>query len=676
MTVDTARLLTTAVALCVACGAEAPARAASKGDTDPISEPVPAAPDTSAAASADSIAAVTLPAYDPAVAGTRPTLAPRPSATADSLFGLGAVDEFLLPPPGPALLYGRTDLRLAGETEWWETLRHVPGLFILEPGYPGVTSAVSFHAHGPNGTLQLYDGLPLEGGIAAVENANAIQKTPLAGVAVMRVGASHLYGPGAGGGAIAYLPIVQAPDRPYTEVTYLTGIFGQAGGSVTTALRSGRGGVVFGYGGTRAGPWSLFDGYRSERYSVRADWVLPGVRVTGAARVTDEKIKGILPLVKRSDEGVDGHLGLEFRLGDSGLGAVRAVSQTSLVRSDVEGSYAFRDLTRRGATALLRGRVAPSVRGGVYGGVFRDRFERRGGERTTYDGEETTAFVLTRATWESGVWRGDAAARLDRAYPRHDVWAVGGTLSRTLGTRSRAWVHAARTTDRSAYLHRTSDVEVQVNQGMDLPVPAGGEPPAGVTAALGILAASGTFRVDAAVVAESGDRLVDTTPDAIDDDFTVTEPTEVRLGTLESVGGWLSVDTRPVYLGGLLGHVALGASGYAGSKPDVTGLMIEPWQYGEARARLLKRLFKGHLRIEGEIAVRRLGAMPNPVQDIPAQSQWTGRITIRVQDLLLFYRSERFLGTTYRTSAFDEDLGFVNLTTQNVVFGLSWVLLD
>jgi hypothetical protein len=621
--------------------------------------------------------AVEVPAdFRPSAAGARPTLAPRPGFKADSLFGLSAVASFLLPPEGPALVFDRTDLRLTGPAEWWEVAGAQSGAFVLAPGYRGLTSPISFHAHGPSGTLITDDGRPLAAGVAPIENANAIGKGALAGVALMRVGASHLYGPGAGGGALLFLPLAQAPDRPYSEITTTTGIFGQRHGGVTTASRFGRIGVSFSYEGAGADAWSLFGGYRAERYSGRVDWSRGGVRVLASGRGGDERLKGYLPSDKRNDDHRDGDLSVEARLGAGVTGALRL--QASSVKMSAFGSEGMirREYRRRGAELLVRLRRSESATCGVLVGLLDDRDEKIGADGRACTLENPAGYALVRSTVRAGPWLADVAVRYDRLVTARDVVAWGGTVSRPVGSRGRVFAHVARTVDRPAYAHRTTDFYTQVDQGIDRPHPGGQPIPDGVVAALGGAAASEWLSAELAVVAERFDRMTAQTPAAYLGPYDCDEPERIELRREDAIGGWGALQLRPVHLGRILGAMALGASGFAATERDHPGDQLEPSRYVEAHGRLRKTVFSGALRLEGELRMEALGEMRSVFGDRPAQSQWVALANARIGDVLVFYRSENIFGDDFLSSAFDESTGFAPITTRNVTVGLSWVLLD
>jgi hypothetical protein len=633
-------------------------------------------PGAERAAQPDSVL-VEVPAdFRPSAVGERPMLAPRPGFKADSLFGLSAIASFLLPPEGPALVFDRTDLRLTGPAEWWEVAGAQGGVFTLAPGYRGLTSPISFHAHGPSGTLVTDDGRPLAAGVAPVENANAIAKSALAGAALMRVGASHLYGPGAGGGALLFLPLAQAPDRPYSEITTATGIFGQRHGSVTTASRFGRTGVTFSYEGAGADAWSLFGGYRAERYSGRVDWSRGRVRILASARGGDERLKGYLLSDKRNDDDRDGDLSVEARFGAGITGAVRL--QASSVKMSAFGPEGMtrRKYRRRGGELLVRVQRGDSADHGILVGLLDDRDDKLGVDGRVCTLENPAGYALARSAMRAGAWLADVSVRYDRLVTGRDVVAWGGTVSRPLGSRGRIWAHVARTVDRPAYAHRTSDFYTQIDQGIDRPQPGGQPIPDGVVAALGGAAASGWLSAELAVVAERFDRMTAQTPVAYLGPYDCDEPERIELRRENAVGGWGALQLRPVHLGRILGAMAFGASGFASTERDRPGDQLEPSRYAEAHGRLRKTVFSGALRLEGEARLEALGTMRSAFGDRPAQSQWVALANARIGDVLVFYRSENVFGDEFRSSAFDESTGFAPITTRNVTVGLSWVLLD
>jgi len=47
-----------------------------------------------------------------------------------------------------------------------------------------------------------------------------------------------------------------------------------------------------------------------------------------------------------------------------------------------------------------------------------------------------------------------------------------------------------------------------------------------------------------------------------------------------------------------------------------------------------------------------------------------------VVDLLFTYRSENVFGADVLSLAYDETLGYVPVTSQNIQIGISWILLD
>ncbi len=629
------------------------------------------APPDSAAAVPDTL--LVPPTFEPTAPSSRPFLVPFPGARRGDLVSISMIDAFLLPPEGPSVVYDRVDLRLAGPFEWWELLDDAPGAFIAPPGYPGVVSAMSFRHEGPDGTRYTYDGRALDTGVAPVENPNTITKSSLAGVSVMSVSASHLYGPGAAGGAVGFVPVVQAPDRPFTEVTNYSGIFGQAGGSITSGQRIDRLGIFVDYGGAKARSWSLFDGHRAERYQGHLDWIGRDTRILFGARRRDERIHGFEVFRKRGDDGHEETLAIERRLGARWAASIRGIRQVYALRGDGIDGYTKRRFWRWGGDALVRYR-APETEVGLLVGASRDRHWRRDLETTVDDRRETTGHALVRLRRRIGRITLDASARGDRIETHENVVAAGATLSYAPGPGTRAWAHGARTVYRPAYFHRINDFYTQTFQGLDLPRGQAPPLPTGMSAAIGLQHRSGAFRLDAGVSADDGERVVAAMPSPLDGGLTVSEPDTLVVVDLSRVAAWgrLSVDVGL----GALGRLELGGSGVWSGGDDVSGLQFEPGAHAKTHARLREDLFGGHLRLEGELELTIWDEIRTPLGRIDPDRDLTARITARVADIVLFYRSENILRESVATSAYEPELGFAPLTGQNILFGLSWILLD
>ncbi len=637
----------------------------------------PLAPaDTAGAAAPDTLVIDVPSTYQPSAPRSKPALRPCPAVRADSLQGVSLVDAFLMPPQGPALFFDRTDLRLTGPAEWWEVMGGLPGVFALPPGYPGAVTPVSFHAHGPEGTLMAFGGRALTGGLAPVENPNPIGKGALTGAAVMRAAASHLYGPGAGGGAILFVPLVQAPDRPYTELTHMTGIFGQRGGSVTTATRWGRLGFLLDYAGSAANTWSLFHGYEAERASGRLDWVQGPWRVSLSGRTRDEHLRAFLLPDGRIDRGREGEFSLERRMGRGWFTSLRLTEHRSTVIATGERGDTERTLWRRGGEALLYRPLGGSFGGGVLIGHYLDRVDRYGLGRGFCRLEETSSFVVLRGQSRFRGIRADASIRYDRLVTGRSTLAPGITLSREIGRGSMAWVHVARTLDRAAYFHRITDYYTQLDQGIDLPRPKSQPILEGVAGSTGLTLWQRGFRGDVAVVAEGYGRITGTTPAASGRPLSCDEPEKLSWRVVHSAGGWGAVEVGPIDFGRIIGRILLGGSGYYGSTPERRRLQVEPWRYAEVHGRLSKTLFGGHLRLEGSVRGEFVGEMQTPLGDLAPQTQWIGRIDAQFLNMLLFYRVENIFSKRFLSSAWNPDLRYVPTTRQNILFGLSWVLLD
>ncbi len=622
----------------------------------------------------DSLVIDVPPTFQPWAPRGRPALRSEPGMKADSLFGASVIDVFLLPPEGPAVILDRTDLRLTGPAEWWEVMGDIPGVFTLPPGYPGAVTPISFHAHGPGGTLVAYGGRPLHGGLAPIENPNPVSKSALTGAAVMRTAASHLYGPGAGGGALLFIPIAQAPDRAYAEITNMTGIFGQKGGSVTASTRWGRLGAVFDYGGSGADFWSAFESHDAERYAGRVDWVRGPIRVSVAGRVRDERFRGFLG--KRVDDGREGELSVERRIGETGFASMRLTQHRSTIKAIGDLGPTYRTLRRKGGELLLSQTSTDGTGIGILAGHYWEDFRRLGLDPWICTHEETSTFVLVRAKRTVMGVRADASVRYDRLVAGQSVLAPGVTLSRDLYPGSTAWLHVARTADRIDYFHRINDFYSQVDQGIDLPRTSRQPIPTGISGSLGWKHRTGRLRAELAAVADRGDVLLPSSPETHTRPLRCGEPVGYEEETVRSVGGWGALEVGPIGLGRFIGHVWLGASGYVGSTPEERGRQLEPWRYGEIHGRLKKTFFQGDLRLEGFLRGEFLGEMRSPLGRLVPQTQWIGGVNAQIRDVLLFYRVENIFSTSFLSSAWDFEVGFVPITRQNIVFGFSWVLLD
>jgi hypothetical protein len=514
------------------------------------------------------------------------------------------------------------------------------------------------------------------GGLTPVENPNSIGKGPLTGMAITRASASHLYGPGAAGGAMLLLPLAQATERPYSEVTWSTGIFGQRTATITGAVRAHRFGVVFNYDSEHANPWSLFDGFKSERYYGGIDFAYPGTRIAVTGRLDSESLKGTQRLSKRGDDTSEIQASLEQRLGRSWLGALRFVHQNTQIQAFGEAGSNSHRLTRNGGEVLLSGYITRGWRVGAMAGASYDDYLRVGGDGVSNTLKEPSGFLLARTTAQIGRWEFDVAARYDRLTPGQEVAARGLTVSRTIGAGSDVWLQLARTTGRSAYFHRITDFFNQVNQGVDLPRPDGQEIPTGETATGGFHYRFGRVFGEVAAVAETYERQFDFQPSPLGTPLDVDEPSSFQTETVESVGGWLSVDVD-VPISAIRGGLLVGGSGFVGSTPKVSGYQMEPWRYGEVHGRLRFDVFGGALRLEGELRAVFLDQMETPFGPVDPQWQVLGRASARIGDAVLFYRSENiFNNKEYLSSAYDPELGYAPITGRNVLFGMSWVLLD
>lgn len=652
----------------------APALVPGERDSVEVTKPQLATPDSSGAA-ADSTRIGLPEGFGPRDAAAGAFLRPAPAPDARGLARLTPFDAFLLPPEGPALFFDRADLRLTGHTEWWDLAYLVPGLFTLRPGYPGTTTPFSFRARGPDGTMVLYDGRPLAGGYTPIENPNSIGKGHLAGVGVMRVGASHLYGPGAGAGALLLMPVGTAPDRPFSEATKMTGVFGQRSGSFTTAFHWTGVGVLFEYAGSAAKPWTLFDGYRAERAHGRLDFRSGGTTMVVSARTLDEKLKHFERLEKRSDDGHELSVALSHRAGEW-LGAVRGVRHDARIRADGPDGFAWQDLERWSGEALLQRSLGERGSVGLLAGVDRDRRERRDVSGRLESRQATAGHALVRLrTSAVGGWL-DAAARADHLTTGDDALAAGATLTFPLAHRGGVWLHAARTVDRPAYFQRISDAYTQVDQGIDLPWPEGTELPAGVVGALGLNLRIGRLTGELGGSVDRTDRVFGQVPEPHDGPLALDDPDVWQTEQVESAGGWASLTMGPIWLGRVLGSFSAGGSVFVSSTPELRRLQVEPDTYGEIWARLRKDLFHGALRMEAEADWEALDEMPTFFGDIPPQSQLNVRISAQIGDAIVTYRSENVLGEDFFSSGYEDELGYVPITSQNVTVGASWVLVD
>jgi len=639
-------------------------------DEPKTSEPAPL--DSTFAAATDS-ASIRVPAsFEPGAVMRRAFLRPDPGAGADSLVGLFAIDAFVVPPEGPASVFDRTDLRLAGTSEWWETVGSVPGAFVREPGYLGLVSAVSFRGHGPEGTLFSVGPSPLMAGVAPLENPNRVSKSSLAGLAVMPVGASHLYGPGAGAGAVTMLPLAQAPDRAYTEVTQLTGIFGQNLGSITTSTRWGRLGFLADYAGSNVNPWSLFGGFRAERASASFDWVQESLRLVARGRTSRERLRGFDIPAKRGDDEDEVVLSAERRFSGGKVIAARAQwSKTALDASGASGETGH-DVRRVGGEVLVRRHFRGDSDVGFLGGVFRDRHDRLGASGDRHQLNETTGYALGRTRLRSPRWMIDASLRVDRTETRETIVAPGATASFRGWPRRLAWLHLARTVDRPALFHRTTDFYTQVDQGIDRPRPRGQELTTGVVAAAGIRSSGSLLRGELGVSADAFDRRVaaqDTEGPGDLDEPSATERREVR-----SAAAWGKLALGPI-AAGFVGDLLVETAGIV-TTSEGPRAPLDPARAGRLTVRVRHDFFRRHLRLEGEFMGSLVSRASSPVGPIPAQELLTARVTARVLDVVFFYRSENVLGADVLSAAYDESTGFAPLTGQNVSVGLSWVLLD
>lgn len=628
---------------------------------------------------ADSVAVVLdVPrSFDPSGLDSLRFLVPDPfGQAADTLFGISTFDAFLAPPVGPTRVHDRQDLRLSGSVEMGERLADDPAIAVRPPGYPGTVPAVSMHGHGPGGTAFVFGGHHLEGGLGPLPNPNPISTTSLAGLAVLPVTGSHLAGPGAGGGIVHALPLVTAPARPFSEVTTAQGIFGQRRGSITLGQRFGDVGLVYDYRGASARPWSLFDGYRSERHFVALDLTRGRVRVSAQGRITDQRLLGFDRVAKRSDDGRAGSVALEARLAPGLLGALRVFADSPEVRADgLADGFGRRTLARRGGELLLwqRGRRS-SV--GLLAAVQRDRLGRLVRGEPEDEREETTGHgVLRGSTWLGGT-QVDLSGRIDRTVNREWAWAAGGTASRPVGKGTLLWLHGGRTVDRATYVHTLTDAFTQVEQGQDLPFRDGGQPLlSGWQSAAGLRLDRGRLSLELAGVVGRREHLVGEDPDAHLTALALDEPTAFEVDEVDDRGGWARVVVEPLPAG-FLGTIRLEAAGYLGAADDGVPRTADPRQHGHVGARLRRAFFGDHLWAEGELILRAHGQARSAFGPLPAVSWLDARIAIRVVDLLFTYRSENVLGADVLSLAYDESLGYVPITNQNIQIGISWILLD
>jgi hypothetical protein len=628
---------------------------------------------------ADSVAVeLWLPhSFDPSAVADLPFLVPSPfEGAADTLFGISAFDAFLAPPRGPSRVYDRLDLRLAGQVEVAEILGDDPAVAVRPAGYPGTVPSVSFHGHGPEGTAWIHGGRGLEGGLAPLANPNPVSSTSLAGMAVLPVTGSHLHGPGAGGGTVHFMPLVTAPPRPFSEVVAAQGIFGQKRGSVTVGQRFGDVGFVYDYRGASARPWTLFDGYRSERHHLALDLTRGRIRVRALGRIADERLLGFDRIAKRSDDGRTGILALEARLAPGWLGAARVIDDRVAVRADGRAAgFAERELQRTAGELLLWRRGERSTLG-LLAGVQRDGLSRLTRGEPADERFETTGHGVLRGTGRLGTSLVDLALRMDRTVNREWTWALGGTLHHPLSESVRVWLHGGRVLDRATYVHTLSDAFTQVEQGMDLPFREGGQPIlTGWQSAAGLHLRRGPIEVEVGGVLGGRDRLHDEDPDAHAVALSLDEPDRFDLRRADEAGGWGRVVLAPLGLGSV-GRVRLEAAGFLAPALDDAPRTADPRQHGHLSARLHRSFFGDHLEAEGELIVRAQGAAPSALGTIPAVSWVDARITFRVLDLVLTYRSENVFGADVLSLVHDEAIGYLPVTSQNILVGISWILLD
>ena len=71
-----------------------------------------------------------------------------------------------------------------------------------------------------------------------------------------------------------------------------------------------------------------------------------------------------------------------------------------------------------------------------------------------------------------------------------------------------------------------------------------------------------------------------------------------------------------------------------------------------------------------------ISRLDTPRGALPGAGQVNAQVSVRLQDIVLVYRSENLFGSDFRTSAYDIDTGFAPTTTRNVTLALSWILVD
>jgi len=609
------------------------------GETSPIDadDPLPdvrgrtfGSPDSVVADSlADSVAVeLDVPrSFDPSGLDSLTFLVPDPfGQAADTLFGISSFDAFLAPPRGPSRVYDRVDLRLMGSVEMGERLADDPAVAVRPPGYPGTVPAVSMHGHGPEGTAFVFGGHALEGGLAPLPNPNPLSETSLAGLAILPVTGSHVAGPGAGGGVVHALPLVTAPARPFSEVTTAQGIFGQRRGSITVGQRFGDVGLVYDYRGASARPWSLFDGYRSERHFVSLDLTRGRVRMSAQGRITDQRLLGFDRVAKRSDDGRAGVVAIEARLARGLLVAARAFADEPEIRADGRtDGFGVRSLERRGGELLLWGRGRRSSLG-LLAAIQRDRLGRLIQGEPHAERMETTGHAVVRGATALGATHLDVSGRVDRTVTREWAWAVGGTADHRLRPGLHLWLHGGRTLDRATYVHTLTDAFTQVEQGIDLPFRDGGQPLlVGWQSAAGLRFERGRLALEVAGVVGRRERLLGEEPDAHETALTLDEPDSFDVREVDDRGGWGRVVLSPLPAG-FLGRLRLEAAGYLGVADDEAPRTADPRQHGHLAARLRRGFFGDYLWAEGELLFRAHGAARSALGRMPAVSWIDARI--------------------------------------------------
>jgi hypothetical protein len=348
------------------------------------------------------------------------------------------------------------------------------------------------------------------------------------------------------------------------------------------------------------------------------------------------------------------------------------------VQADGTSGLALDDVWSTWADVAVAGRRSAIGEWGVLAGWTADRRLRSGNgvHRTDRD---TGAYALARSRFDLRGWRADVAFRFDRLPSGQDAWAPGATLSRRLGPRDDAgmlvWAHTGRIVDRPTIENGVLDFYAQANQGVDLPVDVGGELDTGLGAAAGVRWESDILDVEGGIAAERVERWISTSVDERSVPLDPTEVPEAARLTTEVASAWGAVAWGPIKLGGL-GRLRISASGSIASNPDGGSLAYVPRRTGRAEVRLRRDLFRSNLRFEGALFGEVMSTMATSRGPIPEQGQINARISIRIRDIVLFYRSENLFGSDFRSSAYDIDTSFAPTTARNVNLGLSWILVD